>query len=199
LTQPYQQLAKVLESEGDERGARHVRIAMADDLLPSLTWPGYLWRKLLKGTIAYGYEPWRALYWALGFILFGYLSFALGYRAGVIAPTDKDASAQFQLDTTLLPGYQPFNAFVYSLDTFLPIINLGLKDKWMPDPNLKPRPMAIQGTWLGDFVGSYLQRPSIWHLFNSGRALRIYLWFHLLLGWVLITLFAAGFTGVIRR
>ena len=65
-TQNYQQLAKVLESEGDERGARHVRIAMEDDLLPSLSWVGYLWRQVLRGTVAYGYKPWRALYWACG-------------------------------------------------------------------------------------------------------------------------------------
>jgi hypothetical protein len=196
-TQPYEQLAKML----DERGARQVRIAMEYDLLqsPTLPWYWWLWRQLLRVTVAYGYKPGRALWWALGFVLVGYLSFALGYRAGVIAPTEKDAWAQFQKDTILPAGYQPFNALVYSLDTFLPIVNLGLKDKWMPDPSLKPRPFAIEGTRLGDFVGSYLQRPSNWYFFNSGRALRVYFWCHLLLGWVLITLFVSGFTGIIRR
>jgi hypothetical protein len=32
-----------------------------------------------------------------------------------------------------------------------------------------------------------------------GSMLRVYFWIHLLLGWVLITLFAAGFTGIIRH
>jgi len=201
-TQPYEQLAKVFESEGDERGARQVRIAMENDLLPKLSWASYLWRQVLRGTVAYGYKPWRALWWAFGFVLFGYLAFALGYRAGVIAPTGKEASAKFQSDKTLLPGYQPFNAFVYSLDTFLPIINLGLKDQWMPNPNL-PDPKSTQpptkGTWLGDFVGAHSPPLDHWRFFNSGRALRGYLWIHLSAGWVLITLFAAGFTGIIRR
>jgi hypothetical protein len=177
-TEPYEQLAKVLESGGDEQGARQVRIAMEDDLLPFLPWYTRLWRRILKYTVAYGYEPWLALYWAAGFVIFGSLLFAFGYRAGVIGPTDNDASSKFQYDRTVRPGYQPFNAFVYSLDTFLPIITLGLKDRWMPNPNLKPRE---------------------WHFINWGGALRWYFWVHLLLGWVLITLFVAGFTGIIRR
>lgn len=201
-TQPYEQLANVLEKSGDERGARQVRIAMENDLLPSLSWIGYLWRQVLRGTVAYGYEPWRALYWALGLVVFGYLSFALGYRAGVIAPTDKDAFQDFQPNhpqsyQTRLPGYQPFNAFTYSLDTFLPIINLGLKDNWMPNPKLTPRP--TEGTWLGDLVGAHSPPVASWRFFNSGRALRAYLWIHILFGWGLITLFVAGFTGIIRR
>ncbi len=32
--------------------------------------------------------------------------------------------------------YQKFSAPVYALDTFLPIINLGQKDRWMPNPHL---------------------------------------------------------------
>jgi hypothetical protein len=32
--------------------------------------------------------------------------------------------------------HQKFSAPVYTLDTFLPIINFGQKDKWMPNPHL---------------------------------------------------------------
>jgi hypothetical protein len=198
-TQPYEQFAKVLEDQGDEQGAREVRIKMEDYLLPFLPWYTRLWRRVLKYAVAYGYEPWLALYWAFGFVAIGYILFALGYRDGVIAPTDKDAFTEFQYHAKLPAGYQPFNAFVYSLDTFLPIINLGLKEKWMPEPDLKPRPKAVEGTWLGDFVNSQFQNRAGWHFFHSGQALRVYFWIHLLMGWVLVTLFAAGFTGIIRR
>jgi hypothetical protein len=197
-TQPYQQLAKVLESEGDEHGARDVRIAVQDALLPFLPWYTRLWRRILKYTVGYGYEPWLALCWAFVFIACGYILFALGYRDGVFAPTDKDAFAEFHADQPM-PGYQPFNAFVYSLDTFLPIINLGLKDNWMPDPNLQPRPKAVEGTYLGDFVSYQFRNRAGWHFFHSGQALRVYFWIHVLFGWGLITLFVAGFTGIIRR
>jgi hypothetical protein len=115
-----------------------------------------------------------------------------------VAPTDSDAFKKFE-NGDLPLGYQPFNALVYSLDTFLPIINLGLKDKWMPDPQLMPRRVAVSGTWLADLIGKYFASFARWRFFQSGRALRGYFWCHLLLGWVLITLFAAGLTGIVRR
>jgi hypothetical protein len=195
-TQPYQQLAKVLESEGDDHAARKIRIAMEDDLSARLPWYRRIWPWIKRHTIAYGYEPWLALWWAGLFVLLGYFLFALGYRAGVIAPTDKDAFAGFQEDK-LPANYQTFNAFFYSLDTFLPIINLGLKDRWMPDPSLTPRTKALTGIWL-DCFGSCIPQIADGRLFKWGKALRVYFWFHLLVGWVLITLFAAGLTGIIK-
>ncbi len=218
-TEPYENFAKVLESQGDDSGARLVRIAMEDDLRATLPWYRQIWPSILGATIAYGYKPWLALWWALGLVVFGYLSFSLGYQAGVIAPTDKDAFAEFR-QGRLPVGYQPFNGFVYALDTFLPIINLGIKDRWMPDPNLTPGAVPpgvasksdssletkpLMETWLGNFLvtrfPSLVNSPAFFNrwFFKSGRGLRLYYWVHLLLGWVLVTLFAAGFTGIIRR
>jgi hypothetical protein len=198
LTQPYTELANLLESEGDVRGARLVRIGMEDDLRRNRRWYAQIWPWILKLTIGYGYEPWLGVWWAVGFILFGYLSFALGYRAGIVAPTDKAAFMDFQVNK-LSPGYQRFNAFTYSLDTFLPIINLGLKDKWMPNPTLSSGPNNMPGTLLGDFVSAHLPHVAELQFFKSGQALRVYFWCHLLIGWVLVTLIVAGLTGIIRH
>ncbi|MGA2409725.1 MAG: hypothetical protein ABSG46_04960, partial [Candidatus Binataceae bacterium] len=92
-----------------------------------------------------------------------------------------------------------FNGLIYSLDAFLPIVNLGLKDTWMPNPNLQPRAKPLEGTLIGDFTGAHLPSIADRSFFRSGAALRVYYWVHLLLGWVLITLFVSGFTGIIRR
>ena len=68
-------------------------------------------------------------------------------------------------------GGQTFDAFVYSLDTFLPIVNLHQEEHWLPDAT------------------------SSW-----GKALRAYLWFHILMGWALTTLGIAGATSrLVRR
>ena len=124
----------------------------------------------------------------------------IGLSRGVIVPTEKDAFTEFQTGK-LSPGYQPFNAFADSLDAFLPIINLGMKDRWMLDPNLKPRTKALAGFPL----------VIVWALVSRGLLVgasgafvdqakhSVYLWVHLLLGWVLITLFVAGFTGIVQR
>ncbi|MGO9267444.1 MAG: hypothetical protein ACLQBA_21620 [Candidatus Binataceae bacterium] len=183
-TQPYEQLAKVLDSEGDEPGARQVRIAMEDDLRTRLPWYRQIWPWVLKWTIGYGYEPWIALWWALGFVLLGYPLFALGYCVGVIGPTDHDAFVDFQ-QAKLSPAYLPFSACLFSLDTFLPIVNLGLKERWMLNPNLAP-PANVRNRF--PHLARWLE-----------PALRTYWLLHVFAGWVLITLFAAGFTGIIRR
>jgi hypothetical protein len=191
-TQPYEQLAKVLRGAGDEQGARKVLIAMEDDLLAygKLSWPSRVEREILKYTVAYGYRPWYALPWSFGLILFGYLLFGLGYQSGVIAPTDKKTYDEAP------SSYQRFNAFVYSLDTFLPIINLGLKDKWMPNSDLEWAP--TNQTWLaGKLCSTFPNLANKWP-FNSGSTLRVYRWFHLGLGWILSTLAIAGLTGLIR-
>ena len=77
----------------------------------------------------------------------------------------------------LKPLYPTFNAFFYSLETFVPFLHLNLSDNWAPNPNRRK-------TWR--FVAI------------DGRALRIYLWFHIIIGFVLTTLWVGGLTALIK-
>jgi hypothetical protein len=89
-----------------------------------------------------------------GPVLFGW-----GYSIGAVTPTDKDAYQSFKrlpypkegYHVDPLLSYEEFSAPIYSLDTFLPIINLGQKDHWRPNPH--------EGCW--------------------GSGLRRYLWIHI--------------------
>jgi hypothetical protein len=176
--QPYQQLAKVLGQAGDKAAVRRVMIDMEDARrkygnLKPFAW---LWRWLLWLTIRYGYKPWHALYCSLVIVAMASVLFGLGYNAGAITPTDKDAYRIFETNHAGRQRedppwyYQEFCAPVYSVDTFLPIINFGQKDHWMPNPH--------KGVW--------------------GEFLRVYLWVHIGLGWLLTTLFVAGLTPIVR-
>lgn len=186
LPQPYQQLAKVLRERGDNTGARQVLIALEDvrrerEALSFFPW---LWRWILKLTIAYGYRPWYALYWALGVVVLGALLFWRGHAAGLVTPFDPEFGGEaYEFFTDYahnVPAYYtPFNAAVYSLDAFLPIINLGLKEHWRPNANLG---------------SSYL-----WGCTTTGGLLRIYLWVHTILGWLLTTLFVSGVVASSER
>jgi hypothetical protein len=59
---------------------------------------------------------------------------------------------------------------MYSLDLFLPFIDLHQEDQWWPDETLK-----------------------------QARRLRAYLWCQILLGWILSAIFLAGVTGLIGK
>ena len=74
---------------------------------------------MLGISVGYGYRPLRAV-WFIGlFVLAGWGLFFLGYRRGLIVPTEREAYQSFLYDSTMTPsGYQNFNSFVYSLRAF---------------------------------------------------------------------------------
>lgn len=160
---------------------------------------------ILGGTIGYGYKPFRALWFILCFVVVGSVLFSWGYQAGVITPTDKKQSQQsmYWVDratTVLTPldsvaesaePYLPFNSFVYSLESFLPVVDLHLAKHWLPDPQVYPTAPVILFAPVSQYE----------YQFGAafGKYLRIYLWIHILAGWFFTSMFVAGFTGLVRR
>lgn len=67
------------------------------------------------------------------------------------------------------PPYAPFNAFIYALEKFVPLVKLDMGDFWIPDANDR-----------------------------FGRLLLVFLHFYIFAGWVLTTLWFAGLTGILK-
>ena len=113
IPQPYAQLAKVLQEMGHEADARRILIAKQEDpaRLAMMTWYQRLWHHVLGLTIGYGYRPWQALLWIVGFIVLGAFLFQSG-------------SDGAQFEKTIAGEPPAFNTFVYSLDSFVPLIDL---------------------------------------------------------------------------
>lgn len=157
--QPYDQLAATLRASGHEDRSIEVAIAREDDRRKrgGLGLLGRVWSWLLKRVIGSGYRPKKALGWSVGFIAVGAFVFAL-------------AANDNQFVRTTTAKVPPFNAVVYSLDTFLPITDLQ-----------QERFHAPSGRGF------------------SGGAVRIYFWLHVLSGWILVTLGVLGLTGLVRR
>jgi hypothetical protein len=196
--QPYEQVATVLRNTGLEDEARKVLIAknwdvgkqvLADDrqsLLKSFdVWKAlkvaweWCWYRIIGWGIGYGLRPGNALYLSIAVVLGGWAIFRYGYLARVLVPTDSDAYYEHseQLKTT----YPKFNAFIYSLETFVPIVNLKLSQYWIPNAN-----------FAGQFRIGHLSIPVV------GSLVRSYLWIHIALGWILTTLWVGAFTGFIK-
>ena len=157
---PYRQLAKVFRDGGEDEAAKTILIGMEDarwkfgKLGPwDLCWNWVLW-----ATIGYGYRPWRALLYIAIFVILGGILFRWGHNLGVVSSTDQDSY------------YRPFNSFVYSLETFLPLVDLGQAKHWRPDSEAS----------------------------TYGRMLRVYLWFHILFGWFFTSMLVVAITGLVR-
>jgi hypothetical protein len=110
--QPYSQVVGALRLAGEDDPARRIAIGLEQERRGKggLRWISQVWNWLLDKTIAYGYRPYRAFIWAIVVILACAAVFAGCFGHVEFVPSDKPSH--------LYP-------LVYSLDAFLPIVDLG--------------------------------------------------------------------------
>ena len=179
--QPYEQLSRVYLNSGHENASVQVLVAKQKDYRNfdrrnAITKIRDL---VLDHTISYGYKPLQVLKFTFFAIILGTLIFKIGYLQGIITPTDIAPFDPSQDNVSIdYPGFHPF---IYSIDTFIPIVDFHQQAYWLPNP----------------------QRGVILNLklvkIRSGDFLRYYLWFHIILGWTLTSLCVAGLTGVVKN
>ncbi len=186
--QPFRQLAKVLAEAGREEGATEVRIAKEIALrrYGHLTAFQRAWNLMLEVTIGFGYRPLLALWWIAGFVLVGTVLFGWGYHQRIITPTEEAAYREFVASGEAPPHYPVFNPLIYSLENFLPVVELHQDKYWRPNPRHAARGRVRRGA---DPLDSKTL-PS--------RFLRCYLWVHILAGWTITPLLFAGLSGLVR-
>jgi hypothetical protein len=115
VPQGYEQLADSYRRAGDDAGARTILLAKQRRRRNRMSWYARLWGRLQDITVGYGYRPLRAGGWLCLFAAVGTIAFGLHRPPpvpGAAAPA--------------------FNAFVYTVDLMLPLVNLGLKYAYDP-------------------------------------------------------------------
>ncbi len=176
-SQPYRELAKVLRDRGDDAGAARVLVAQEDARYSQYGTFGRSVGGFIKWTIGYGHRPLLAIGWSLAVILLGWGAVSIGARAGVMAPTwpeNKPPDAR--------KSYEELHPLLYSLDAFLPFVDLHQEHYWWPDATATGE-CAVLGS----------------SITVRGRALRYYLWLQIVAGWLLSAIFIAGITGLLRN
>jgi len=185
--QPYEQLAEVLKREGHEEDAKEVLIAKNEDYIKNNPKLGILKKALywLFGlTMGYGYKPLNMLWVMFLFLLFGCFVFGVGSKYELITPTQGWAYTTDDAGKlTLEDEYPAFNFWIYSIDTFVPLVDLQQGKYWLPNAN-KGKIRYCLFEWIDN---------------SSGGWLRIYLWVHIAFGWILTTLLVVGLTGLVRK
>lgn len=115
VPQLYDQLAAAYRRAGDEQAARTVAVAKQRRRRAVLNPAGKLANWLLYLTVGYGYRTWLAAVWLAGLFVLGTWIFADAHPHD-LARADKNAPA--------------FNAFGYTVDILLPIVDLGQQKAW---------------------------------------------------------------------
>ncbi len=191
VTQPYTQLASVYRSIGQDEQANRVLVARAErigELAPTLS-ARAIWYRYIGRLIGYGYEPFRAVKIGAAIILLGTLVFALGAHRHLMAETKlaEHVLSQENEQQVVSPTYPRFNPLVYSLDVFLPFVDLQQICYWLPGER-RAGPRASRNC---------LMHIGRWSL-KWSSVLRVYFWFQTLAGWTLTTLLAAAVTGIVQ-
>jgi hypothetical protein len=124
--QIYDQLAAAYRRTGHEEAARRVAIAKLRHRRTVLNPLGRLTNWLMYLTVGYGYRTWQAVFWLAGLIAIGTWIFDRAHPVHLVR-TDATGPA--------------FNAFAYTLDTLLPLGDLGQQKTWQPNS------AAMYWTW----------------------------------------------------
>jgi hypothetical protein len=74
---------------------------------------------------------------------------------------------------------------MYSVETFVPFLKLGIGERWAPNANI--------GSTLFSGMPAKMGLPR-----NYGCLLRDYMWLHIVLGWILGTLWIGGLTKLLK-
>jgi hypothetical protein len=221
--QPYRQLAAVLRMQGHDAEAKAILIGLARDRRrwADLGWASRAWQWVLWITIRNGYQPLRSLYALLILWTVGFLAFGWGYQKQVIVPTDKLAYESLKAEKALPGNYEPFCALVYAIDTALPIISLGQRDRWHPgaEPSRSGGSLLSAGSqaelqkgtqsevhgWVYDAIcrASFTQRwdpRAKWvEPATLATTLGMFRFVYIVLGWFFASMLAAGVSGLVGR
>ena len=117
----YKNLEVYLNRIGESEFADEVFIAQKNRESIDKTFGPQMWDKILDFLVGYGRKPERAIYWSLVFIFTGAWVFR---RDKMICRNKED----------IVPQYNPV---LYSIEIFLPFLNLFSADAWIPKPNEK--------------------------------------------------------------
>ncbi|MEW2354669.1 hypothetical protein [Spirillospora sp. NPDC029432] len=115
--QAYDQLAAAYRRAGQEEAARRVSIAKQRHRRQVLGLGGRLANRLLEVTVGYGYRTRLAAAWLAGLLAAGTWVFARAHPGAM---------------TRTNPNGPAFNAFAYTLDVLLPVVDLGQQKAWQP-------------------------------------------------------------------
>jgi hypothetical protein len=186
ISQPYEQLAAVLRNMGLQEEAVEVMIAKNKDRGRHVSMfdasVEFIWYNTFGPFIGFGYRPWNALFASLAIIALGVVLFGAGKHCDIVTPTEGDAYVPGGHEKRELTEWYPrFNALTYSLETFVPFLQLDMRQYWAPN-----------STRLNRLQIAKVPLPI------NGPVLRWYLWCHIIAGWVLTTLWVGGLTGLLK-
>ena len=116
LAGPYERLAAVYRSVGNDKDARTILLAKQRRRRPALAWYARAWGYIQDITVGYGYRPVRAALWLLALLALGATIFAIHHPPPI--------------SNAPVPA---FNPLIYTVNLLLPVIDFGQARAFNPN------------------------------------------------------------------
>jgi hypothetical protein len=197
--QPYLQFAKVLRRAGYENAANDVLVRLERNRTRCSDFDALrqLARWGLDCFLRYGFSPFRPVLIVLAWALVSAVLFGVAYKHNRIVAAKDNQYIPVSSSSSSIQAPAPvprvtFNAFIYAIDTLVPIVDFNQKKNWVVEP-LSVEANSVRSTvshWY-DFLLDLWRDIPLW----GAGALLI---FNTFFGWLMTTLFAAGVTGLLR-
>jgi hypothetical protein len=190
--QPWMQLRDLLERKGDRKGAKYV-LRRFRCLQAQKSW---VLRRWLSIAFAWLEENPLRILWSIAFtLLIGTSIFTWGGSKHAMIETVRlqpNMIRSYEETKDNLPNkpvsdhYPRFQPFVYTLENAVPLIKLGMDEKWAPDPRPEfCRPWFPRLPWLY-FVSTY-------------GVLSLTRWLLIVWGWAQATILAASLVDRFKK
>jgi hypothetical protein len=153
ISQPWLQLAQLLQANGSPEGAAQVlftmeRIQAKQQSLP-VRYLSFFYDVIDENPLRI-VAPIFGL-WALATVVFW-----RARRMKAMSPRDKDAYNDFLSKGEQSPHYVPFNPAIYALENVLPVVKLGQDDAWGPNPQTQSHARTGLRRWLPQMSYNWL-------------------------------------------
>jgi len=183
ITQSYHQLASFYKSVGLDDDYKTILIRRNDQAMVQETnWKRFLYKYFTRVTLAYGYKPFYAIKYFILFIGLGFFFTLFFHEAfGLFYPSYLGVHGQAftEYKSELPKGYTSFCPFNYTLDTFIPLVELFQNSHWS--------------------IHTDTEEHLVFEVLTIGRIAYFVFVTLSLVGWILTTAFVIGLTGILKE
>ncbi len=210
--QPWTQLATVLKNSGHEASARLVLAEREIARGKTTSLVDRLFHGIMGFIVGHGYKPMRGFWLGIVFITVGSVVFLMAEKDGMISPSPAFIAVKIDAEeiNQAPEPYGNFSPILYSIDVFVPFLNLHQETRWHLKEKLSAstenstQSLIEESPEIANEKVTQIYQPEqqLFDIFLSLTKIGLYkLYFslHIIAGWIIVALVGLSLSGILKR